>query len=142
MTLARPLEVPRGSLNRASNYRAILNEKPDFGTTSRHSVLRPREVEDASIARRSHRVTSGVLNRLHLDSSPVNNSANNEVKEEEKKGKKEEKKGKKEQKKYEKRWKSHHEGHHEGHHGYQYQYGYRYQRELSRSASNVSDSER
>ena len=63
------------------NYQVILNEKRDYGTTLRPSVLRLTEWEDASTMRLSHTVMSGVLNRIHLDSSVFNNNnVNNELK--------------------------------------------------------------
>jgi hypothetical protein len=89
----------------------VVNENYDYSpstNTSRPYVKRQNMMVAGSAfaLRRSHKATSGVLNRLHVDSTKYNNDVPNKFK-------KEKKEKEKEPKKYEK-------GHHKDQHEHQY----------------------
>ena len=73
----------RGMKNRALNYQVLVNksidyEKRRFDNTWRESAGQQRGLEGRSSPMASrHRKTCGVLNRIHVDSSKLNNNAPN-----------------------------------------------------------------
>ncbi len=112
MTPVPPHAARHGAKDRHSNSGVVVNQNYDYSgsmTMVRRCARRLSALEAGltPLPRRPHRVTSGVLNRLHVDSSNFRNNVPNKPKEEKKqnpKGKNENEKG------VEKR---HHKNHHE-----------------------------
>ena len=107
----------RGAKNPPSNYRLVVNENHNYTALANTSGLsarrrNTREEGSTSAARLSHKVRSGVLNRLHIDSAKLNNTDLNKLKgEEEVKDRK-----RKKEKETEREKTRHHEDHYRYHH--------------------------